>query len=551
VKADCWAAIAHTFADAGCRVVFGLPSDEPGLLDAAHAGGRLDVRVVGDQRVAACAAAGYALITAEPVVLALNSGPGFAAAMPGLLEAASLGVPLIVVTTRVPGRNIGRGAFQHLDQQGMVESLVRWRFLVETADRVGWAVRRAVSLAVNGRPGVTVLEIADEIIEEEVDLVDERPVRRLRTVPAEADLAHAAEVLRSAKRPLIVVGGGARGIDVELGAFAELVNAPVFTTASGRGRFDERHARAFGVVGLYATPPAETLLSTADAVLVLGSRLEETARMRWELPGEARIVQVDQDPAAFGEGVRVDVALLGDVGLTLSALLDRLRGQVAEADPDWRAHQDDVAAGQSRWIETDFARSPVRAAMAAASRVFGEDVVLVQDNGLHDIWSYQYPVLTVGPRTRVVCPGEQTMMGFGLAAAVGSAIADPGRRSLVLCGDSAFRFSVGALATLRAHSLGVVVVVFDNAGYGWPRHLRAGAAVSDGLTRVGPPLDVTAIAAAFGGWGRDVLSAEQLEPALEAAKSAADRGSFAVLRVPVPDSDVPIGVSLMDTAVAE
>ncbi len=541
----CWAAVAHTLAAGGVRHVFGLPSDEPGLLDAASAVPGLGVTVIGDQRTAACAATGYALTAREPTVLALNSGPGFANALPGLLEASSLAVPLVVITTAVPKENIGRGAFQYVDQLSMIRDLAGWTHRVDDPGQLTWAVRQAIHRALNGRPDLTALEITDELTRTNQPPPPViRPVRRLRTLPSPADLDEAAETLRTAHRPLIVAGGGTRWPhDIEgVEELADLLEAPVFTTAAGRGAVDERHPRAFGLLGLYTTPPATDLLETADTLLLLGTRLEETARMGWTNWRTATVVQADTSPAAFGEGSpTVTHPLLGDAQSVVQELTRRLTVAPGTTKAAWSAAQHRVSAAQHATTEPDFDRSPVRSTLHRISRVLGPHTLLVQENGLHDIWTYHYPVLTVAHGARPVCPGEQTMMGFGLGASIGAALARPGEPVVLVTGDSALRLSVGALDALHHHALGVIVVVLDNEGFGWPRRLRAGTP--------GPHIPTTwrstpadDLARAFGGHGITAPDEETLTAALREARSRSRSGKFTLIRVQVPDDDVPAGI---------
>ncbi|MGV9381897.1 thiamine pyrophosphate-binding protein [Nonomuraea sp. NPDC003707] len=557
MRLPCWDALARTLADAGCRAVFGLPSDEPGLLDAAARLPGPTVHVISDQRIAACAAAGYAMTTRSPAVLALTSGPSFANAVPGLLEAASLGTPIVAVTTRVPAERLGRGAFQQLDQRGLIASLAAWHHVVETPRQLTWAARRAVARALDGRGGLAVLEIAAEVAESEADVPDQAwgPVRAAVSRPDEAALDAAADLLIASARPVIVAGGGMRWSAAAGGQtlvrLAEELGAPVFTTAAGRGAVDERHPRAFGLAGLYTTPPADRLFAEADVALVLGSALEETVQMGWPALERTRIVHVDRDPYALGMVVEPHVGLVGDAGLACGELLRRLTAARRSPRGEWLAVQERVARVQQAWADAGYAESPVRAAIRAVQTRLGRPSVIVQENGLHDMWSYHYPVLEVAESTAVVCPGEQTMMGYGVAAAAGAALGAPaggpggdtaGGPVVVFCGDGALRLSVGALAVLAEHALGVVLVVFDNGGFGWPRHLRAKLAAPDELTRFARPLSIPDLAAAFGGWGCEVDGERDLEQALDQAGKHAAAGTFAVVRIPAPDHDVPAGV---------
>ncbi|HXV91946.1 MAG TPA: thiamine pyrophosphate-binding protein, partial [Pseudonocardia sp.] len=470
-----WRLAADALAAAGCRAVFGLPPDEPGLVDAALRHPALDVRVVGDQRVAACAAAGYALAEREPAVLALDSGPSFANAIVGLLEASSLGAPVVVVTSRIDAALVGRGGFQYLDQRALIAPVAEWSVLVDAPGRLGWALRRAVSRSLNGRSGVTVVEVAKEVVEAPTGGPDEQagaaPVTRYRSVADAGEVRRAVGTLTAARRPVIVVGGGWKwsGGSTEVAQLAEALSAPVFTTAAGRGAIDEHHPCSFGLAGLYTSPPAERLLDGADAVLLLASRFEETARMGWESWRTAAVVQVDRSPDAFGESAEDVLGLLGDAGPTAAALLAGLRAVGQPCRRGWRRLQEEVRAAQRGGPRAGFERSPVRAGIREAMELLGPVAAIVQENGLHDIWSYDVAVLAVPPGVRVVCPGEQTMMGFGMGAAVGAAVAcDRGSVTVLFTGDAAFGLGVGALRAMREHSLGVVVVVFDDGGFGWP-----------------------------------------------------------------------------------
>ncbi|WP_298182635.1 thiamine pyrophosphate-dependent enzyme [Saccharomonospora sp.] len=545
---SCWDVVTEVLSAFGCTTVFGLPSDEPGLLDQAAERTEFDVRVIGDQRVAACAAAGYAITAGKPAVLALNSGPSFANAIPGLLECASLSAPLVVVTTRVPAENIGRGGFQYLDQQGMAADLVTWRYVVDDPSNLAWAVGRAVRLASAGRGGITLIELTDEVVRAEIpDSGLPRPVPVSPPAPAPEALTRAADLAAAAERPLLVVGGGARGVSpTQLESLADALGAAVFCTAAGRGVMPESSDRFLGLVGLYTTPPAGRILEDADLLVIVGSRFEETARMGWDSWRDIPVVHVDVDDTAFGESVEPSVPILADAALTVPQLLHELSGRTHPDRTKWAHRQRAVRAEQSALTDVGFDRSPTRATLAALQREIDPISVLVQENGLHDIWSYHYPVTTLRPGTRVVCPGEQTMMGFGFAASVGAAIATDEGTVVTVTGDSAFLLNVNVLNAFREHRLGVVVVILDNQGYGWPRHLRASEQVDVTLTERRAHPSVTDLATAFGGWGCDVADERQLSSALAKAIRNSAQGIFSLIRVPVHDKDVPVGILNLD-----
>lgn len=536
-----WELAAEVLADAGVTHVFGLPADEPGLLDAADTHPGMTAVVVRDQRVGACAAAGFTAAAGVPSVLALTSGPAFPNALTGLLEAASLNLPLVVVTTRVPNAELGRGAFQELDQETMARPLVKWYARVERADRLAWALRRAVHLAVNGKPGITMIEVTEEAHAGELpDLVAAGPVRRLRTTAAEDDLARAAALLAAAERPLVLAGGGARAghAGPALTRLAEVLDAPIFTTSSGRGVVDEHLPVACGAAGLYLTPPLDEVVSTADVVCVVGSRLEETLRMGWPELDDRRVVHIDVDPAAFGQAVPAEVELLGDAALTVPALTEHL---VTAAGPDRSGWRKLVAERRAEALRQSDA-SPVADVLRALAGTFGDEVNLVQENGLHDIWGFHFAALRVSDSTTVVGPGEQTMMGFGLPAAIGVALARPERPTVLVCGDGALGISMTAVPTIAELGLGIVVVAFDNRGFGWPRRGRRARDADDHLTRFTVPAPVEAAVREVGGVTFRLGAGEDAGPALARARAAAGAGRLALVVVEVTDDDVPVGV---------
>jgi acetolactate synthase-1/2/3 large subunit len=544
-----WEIVARELAEAGVAVVVGLAPDEPGLLDAAGEEPRLRAVPVRDQRGAGALACGYSMTARRPVVMALSSGPDFSSAVPGLVEAASLCVPLVVVTVRIPAEAIGRGGFQELDQAGMLGELVKWRHLAPSADQLAWATRQAVRQAV-GRGGLALLEISAEALAEQPgsdagNAHRERdPIERPRALPPAGELERAAALLDAARRPLILAGGGssAAAAGFEIQALAEQLGAAVFTTATGRGAFDEEHPLACGLTGLYATPPMEQVAAEADVVLALGTRLEETMRLGWPELTRVRLIHVDLDVSAFGSWAEPAIALLGDTALTALELVLRLGP--AEAGGEWRAGwrrriESAREAAMAMYGRASFEASPARAAIGAIGEAF-PDAIVVQENGLNDIWGYHWPVLRVGAEMSVITPGEQTMLGFGLPAAIGAKLAADQRPVVAICGDGALGMSLTALPAAADLGCGLVLVVFDNRGFGWPRFLREGG--NGELTRFETTWDWSELVESVGGWWAQPSDDASLRAALGDAREIAALGRIAAIVVPVPDGDIPVGV---------
>jgi acetolactate synthase I/II/III large subunit len=544
-----WRTVGQELARAGVELVVGLAADEPGLLDVASEHPDLAAAPVRNQRGAGALACGFSLTAGRPVAVALSSGPDFSGALPGLVEAASLGVPLVAVTSRIAAEAIGRGGFQELDQAGILAGTAKWHHLVPSADQLAWATRQAVRQAIN-RGGLVLLEISAEALAEQAlagaDGAGAAPRDRLerpRSVPAPEELDRAAGLLSASSRPLILAGGGARAAASrgEIEVLAEALGAGVLTTASGRGAFDEHHPLACGLAGLYATPPLDALAAEADLVLALGSRLEETMRLRWPELAEVPLVQVDADPGAFGSWTEPAVALLGDVGLALDELVARVAPPAAgDGRAPWRASIEAAReAALAAFSEPAFELSPVRAALGVVTDSFA-DAIVVQENGLNDIWGYHFPVLRVGPGMTVIVPGEQTMLGFGLPAAIGARLAAPGRPVVAICGDGALGMSMTELPAAAELGCGLTLVVFDNGGLGWPRFLREEEASE--LTRFDVSWDWGELVRRAGGWCARPHDEASLAAALAEARVVADSGRIAAIVLAAPEGDVPVGV---------
>lgn len=547
-----WSVLARALARGGCGTVVGVASDDPGLLDAAIVESGLRVVPVRDQRVAAAVAAGYAAVARRPASLALTTGPAFSNALAGIAEAASLCLPIVVVTTGVSAAESGRGAFQELPQRELATPLAKWYHRVDRIDDLAWAARRALHLATAGRGGVCVLEVADAVVRASADEVDpdayDAPARpRPRWVPPRRELDTAAALLATARAPLILAGGGARaaGAGDALLTLAERLDAPIVATAAGRGVIDEEEERYCGLTGLYATPDVDGLLHETDMVLAVGTQLEETARLGWRL-FEKTLVHIDCDPTSFERGAPAAAPLVGDATLTVELLAETLQPATSARQP-WVERVADVRLRVLSDAADSFANSRVAAVVRATGEVYAANATFAFENGLHDMWAYHWPLLKIRSG-RVVVPGEQTMMGFGVAAAVGAGLASPESPVVAFAGDGALQMSLSALPTAVEQGLRLVVIVFDNGGFGWPRLSRAGSDAAE-LTEFEARLPYEAIARALGGFAAAVGDGDDPRDVLAETRDRMEEGGgLALVVVPVADDDVPIGVRRVSLA---
>ncbi|MCO5602129.1 hypothetical protein L7F22_056257 [Adiantum nelumboides] len=407
------------------------------------------------------------------------------------------------------------------------------------------AVEHAWTAAVAGRPGPVYLELPDHL--------GTAPVERTLpwSSPAEVSTAFrferdsaAVAALRAARRPVLLVGGGARhrNADRRVERLADRTGAAVFTTASGRGTVDEAHPRFLGLSGLYLRPAAEKVWHDADLVVALGSRLEETAVFGAGVPTVLQVNIDAGDLSASFPGPRI----VGDVGAVVAALDEAAGGAAVERE--WGERVDAARAELDAEARTAAGPGgpPVARLLAALDRALPTDRVLVQENGLTDMWSYLFPYLPCRAGAGSIVPSEQTSLGFGAAAATGVAIAAPGRRVVAFVGDGAFALTSADLVTGHRERTGVLYVVLCNGGYGWLQSQADQRGLERDrfgfVTDAGPPpvpADPTVHRATLDPRG-------DAAPVLAAALAACAQGRTAVLYVPVDLTDAPPGLSEVD-----
>ncbi|MCW5252462.1 thiamine pyrophosphate-dependent enzyme [Streptomyces sp. SHP 1-2] len=546
-----WDCMAAEFGRLGVSTVVGFPSDLPCLVDAASRRKDFRTLVPRDQRMLGCVAAGYTRTGRRPAAIEVSTGPSVLNALTGLAELASLRLPAVLVTTATARDQRGRAAFQEVSQRELLGQFAVWYHVLATGEQLRWAVESAVWQSTGPRPGIAVIEVpADVAAGGAPRPADSAPrpgapaAPRPLQAPAEEQLRHAAALVERARRPLVVVGGGAHaaGAGPAVERLAAELDAPVFSTASGRGtvpetgdRFHDAGGDYCGLIGLYREEGMEDTLRRADLVLAFGTRLEETARDGWdELVGDTAVVRIDTDHEARLHGTPAACFLAGDAALTAEALLAASERDTTARRTAWG---EEWRAARNRLAERDEPLGMVPATLRALSREYGGSRwCVVQENGLHDLWGYHYTHLQLGPEGTAVTPGEQTMMGFALPAAVGVHLADPTMETVVTCGDGALEMSLAALATARRAGVGLTVITWDNGGWGWPRAEREDTAPLMSFTDRSRTLP--ALESMFDDVQRPGTPGD-LEHALARARGHAGAGRLALVVVHADDGDLP------------
>jgi acetolactate synthase-1/2/3 large subunit len=546
-----WDAIVEGLGAEGVGHVFGLPGHPDALYDSLY-DSDIEPILVRHEASGSFMAYAYGKMKRSPGVCFASPGPGVANLVPGVLEAWSGCVPMLALGGSAPLTHEGEGAFQEAPQMEFFRGITKWGFRVPRADRASWALSRALTLAVNGKPGPVYLEVPFDVGQEKTKETRHHPsIPFVRTRPDPDAVKRAAELLLVAERPVIVAGGGAlySGCSAELVKLAELFGAPVLTTPSGRGVIPEDHPLSLGQVGLYRTKLGRAAYQSADLIVSLGSRNEEFQTAAWSYyPEGAALIQVDIDPSELGRNLQPAVPVVGDARLFIQDLLAYARGRVKRVPLSKMPRVKGIVEATAAYMaevhaECGDSSKPIKTkrVIYEACRVFGPKTVLVNENGSQDLWSYYWPYWAVGALDGCVAPGEQTCMGLAVAGCIGAKLAAPERPVVCTTGDGAFQMFMKEMPTAVQYKAPVTWVVLNNYSLGWIKlHERANRERYIAVDFEAQP-DFVKIAEASGCHGVQVTDPEDIKKALRRAKKENERGVPAMVEFVVDPWDFPEG----------
>jgi len=458
---------------------------------------------------AAYMALGAALATGRPAAFAVVPGPGWLNTTAAVATAWAVNAPVLALVGQLPRALIGRGLgmlHELPDQSGTLRLLTKWTGRIEHAGAAPSVMARAFQELTSGRPRPVAVECPIDVWEETAAAEAIAPVPPPAEALDEDAIERAARLLGRARRPLIVVGGGAQGAAEGVRRVAELVQAPVTAQRTGRGVVDARHPLWAPFVAGYR------LWRDADVVLAVGTRLQ-LQQMEFGVDESLSIVRVDVDAAELDRIRPPAVGIVGDAARVLALMAGRLTAHTdrrADRSAEIRALVDASRAGLAR----DF--GPQIAYVDAIRRALPEDGVFVDElTQIGYVGRLAYPVYR--PRT-YLSAGYQGTLGWGFGAALGAkAAVGPGVPVVSINGDGGFLFNAQELATAVRHRLGVIAVVFNDSAYGNVRRMQKqryrGRLIASDLANP----DFVALAASFGVAAERASSPESLHAALTRA----------------------------------
>ena len=460
-------AIVDVLEQSGVDTVFGIPGLHTlDLYDALAERPAIRHILTRHEQGAAFAADGYARVGNRPGIVSTTTGPGSFNTLAAIAEAWSDSSPVVLLAGQIDASllGLGRGVLHETpDQARSFEALTSFAGRPRSAPEVPLAVAEAIRCSMTGRRQPAYVELPTDLLG--LPFAGPAPTVPPPTpvAPDPASIVAAARVLAGARKVIVLPGAGVQraGGSGALRRLAGLLGAPVATPITGAGAIPADDDLWAGPV-VPGRPECRTLIEEADAVLVVGCRLDDVGTARWTLPLR-NVVQIDVDAAAIGRAYPVAAGIVSDARLALEGLVEELGDGRAAPAGDWGAPR--AAAARAAFIEgVAPSNRDVRDAFLAARAALPRDSIVTHDAAMLNSWTgFFWPVHTADGS---IFPWGSATLGFALPTANGAAVAAPGRRVVAACGDGGFLFTATELATAVAHQLDVTVLVHDDAGFG-------------------------------------------------------------------------------------
>lgn len=515
----------------GVETIFGIPGvhtlplydamlDEP---DLRHVLAR-------HEQGAGFMAEGYARITGRPGVVSTITGPGVTNITTPAASAYADSLPLLVISSSLPlsSMKYRRGELHELKNQlGVMEAVAGWTHAVEHVEEIPGALYEAFRVMLQGRPRGAYLQIPLDLFNEqaEVEIPSPVPVEPLR--PSEESIAAAAQLLRNAQRPLIIAGAGvtSSGANTVLAELADLLQAPVLLGSKSHDVLPSDHPLTLAITGFIASQ-FDTLISSSDAVLVVGSKLgaERTDDGHLKLPD--KLIHIDIDPTEIGREYPVAVPMVADARVALQSILDVLR-DVPHDRPSRAEEIAEIRATLRTRVLRSFGEGV--ALLDGVREALPRDGIVVADMTMLGYASAQYLPM-YEPHT-YIHPSELCTIGCGLPLAIGAKVAAPEKPVVALCGDGGFLLNVGELATAVQEQIPVIIVIFNDATYTAVKNSQRRNFNKRYIATDLRAPDYVALAHAFGARGMQVEGTEALRDAIS---TAMEHTGPTVITVPLP-----------------
>ena len=508
--------IIECLKEQGVDTVFGYPGGAIlNVYDELYKHPEIKHVLTSHEQGASHAADGYARSTGKVGVCMATSGPGATNLVTGIATAYMDSIPMVAITCNVGVSLLGKDSFQEIDIAGITTPITKYSFIVKDVTKLADTIRRAFSIARKDRPGPVLVDITKDVTANKVEYKRQEPVMPKPKAGTfdDADIEKAIHMITKARKPYIFVGGGAvlSGASEQLKAFVERVDAPVCDTLMGKGAYDGTSDNYTGMLGMHGTKTSNLGVSECDLLIAIGVRFSDRVLGNpKKFAKQAKILQIDIDPAEINKNIIVNHSVIGDVKMVLDKINEKLEKQ---NHAEWISH---IADYQKQYPMT---YPPVGLSgpyMIEKIYEMAGDAIMVTEVGQHQMWAAQY-FKYKKPRTLLTSGGLGTM-GYGLGAAIGAQTAHPDKQVVNIAGDGCFRMNMNELATAARQNLPLIEVIVNNHVLGMVRQWQtlfyekhySATVLDDGV-------DYVKLAEAMGAKARRVTTREEFEAAFKEA----------------------------------
>lgn len=465
---------------------------------------------------AAHAADGYARATGKVGVCMATSGPGATNLVTGIATAYMDSIPIVAITANVAVSLLGKDTFQEVDIAGITMPITKHNYIVKDVTKLADTIRSAFRIAKEGRPGPVLVDITKDVTANKTEYtkVIPEPIRPVTKNMKEEDLEKAVDMIKKSQKPFVFVGGGAiaSGASKELREFVHKINAPVTDTLMGKGAFNGEDPLYSGMLGMHGTKASNFGVTKCDLLIAVGARFSDRVTGNAKrFAYNAKVLQIDVDPAEINKNIRTDASIIGDVKCVLQELNMRLEPMEHKK---WITEIEQLKRRYPLTYHKGELTGPY--IMEKLNEITKGNAIIVTEVGQHQMWAAQYYKYQT-PRSFISSGGLGTM-GYGLGAAIGAKMGCKDKTVINIAGDGCFRMNMNEIATATRYNIPVIQIVVNNHVLGMVRQWQTlfyGKRYSH--TVLEDQVDFVKLAEAMGAKAYRVTKCEEFEPAVREA----------------------------------
>jgi len=522
----------------GVRCIFGYPGGAVLFIyDELFKQDKVRHILVRHEQAAVHAADGYARSSNNVGVALVTSGPGVTNAVTGIATAYMDSIPMVIISGQVPTSAIGLDAFQEVDTVGITRPCVKHNFLVKDITELAQTIKKAFYIASTGRPGPVLVDIPKDVSQQKTKFVypDKITMRSYNPVTKghSRQIKRAAELILSAKRPVIYAGGGVILSDAapQLTELVQMLNFPCTNTLMGLGGYPATDKQSLGMLGMHGTYEANMAMQYCDVLVAVGARFDDRVigNPKHFSNENRKIIHIDIDPSSISKRVKVDVPIVGDVLDVLKELIKLLKAEKEKPD---QAALKEWWKQIELWRERDCLKydreSKIIKPQMVIERLFNitkGDAFITSDVGQHQMWAAQFYKFDK-PR-RWINSGGLGTMGFGMPAAMGVQLANPKGKVACITGEASIQMCIQELSTCKQYKLPLKIVNLNNRYMGMVRQWQEffhGNRYAESYMNALP--DFVKLAESYGHIGMKIERPEDVEGALKEAFKLKDQLVF-------------------------